>query len=346
MELVMKRTISTFSSVLIPVLLAVMQVFYACAAQETGMAVPENPPEVARVFGEAPALLETVTASDIERIYGSLEELAELERSGLFQQGMGLIESGLRERIGDYAGAVIAAFKEMSWSYGHGSLEKKDLEQGLARVLALEGQEEYEDAVEAAHALLAFVQGRWDDAEQRLATFDNEAEEIDSFVRWILLSCTLEKENGDRKAGSAYRAIRARYVQFPEYWYRGARVFSGVISTEYAELCINLVPDGPFAGECRSILASFSGLGEEDGSKIRSKKEIEALISRAVTTGNPELLEPLIPLVDLAENPYTLYAIGALKSLSSLPHFRNYFTGLAVQSNGRLAERLAYISRG
>jgi hypothetical protein len=119
-----------------------------------------------------------------------------------------------------------------------------------------------------------------------------------------------------------------------------------LISLEYAEICINLAPFGPFAAECRRILASSSGLKPEDGPSIKSKNEIEWLISQAVNTGNPLVLEQLMPLVSLPENPYTVYAIGALKSLSAVPLFRNYFDELAVQSKGRLADRLAYICRG
>jgi hypothetical protein len=179
-----------------------------------------------------------------------------------------------------------------------------------------------------------------------LAEIFPEIEEPDDYVSWLLLSCALEENPADKKAASAYRAIRARYVQFPEYWYRGARVFSGSIASEYAERCINIAPDGPFALECRSILASSAGLKAEDGASIRSKLEIENCITRAIRLGNPELLEPLIPLITLPENPYTLYAIGALKSLAVVPLYREYFDTLAAGSKGRLADRLVYLCRG
>ena len=69
----------------------------------------------------------------------TLEQFAELERSGSYIQGMGLAESGIREEAGDYAGAVLAAFKELDWVYGRGLAEKADLERALENVLALEG---------------------------------------------------------------------------------------------------------------------------------------------------------------------------------------------------------------
>jgi hypothetical protein len=133
----------------------------------------------------------------------ALEEIAELERSGGFVRGMGLAESELREKAGDYAGAVAAAYKELAFAYGGG-----------------------------------------------------------------------------------------------------------------------------------------------DGSCLKSKFEIEAIISRSLNAGNPEMLAPLMPLISLPDNPYTFYAVGALRALAAVPQHRDYFSGIASGSCGRLAERLAYICRG
>jgi hypothetical protein len=224
-----------------------------------------------------------------ENIPRLLEEIAELERAGALQRGMGFIESELREKAGDYAGAVLAAVREMARSYGYGEIQKNDLEQGLDRAIALEGQGN-EPAVQAALALRAFFAGRWDEAEQMLAVIFPEIEEPDDFTSWLLLSCTLEKNRDDKRASSAYKAIRTRYAQFPEYWYRGAKFFSGSIASEYAERCINIAPEGPFAPECRSILASSAGLNAEDGASIRSKLEIEGCVTQSVRSGNPKLL--------------------------------------------------------
>jgi hypothetical protein len=287
---------------------------------------------------------------DAEALGRALEEMAELERSGGFVRGMGLAESGLRESAGDYAGAVAAAYKELAWAYGGGFIQRNMLEEGLGNVLALRENGGDEDAMRiAAHTaegILAFMRGQWDEAAGILRPLFDEREEPDGFSRWMILACTLEKDRGDKQAGAAYRAMRSRYAQFPEYWYRGARAFAGVIGADYAERCIGLAPDGPFAGECRNILAVFAGLENGDGSLLRSKLEIEDIISRALSLGNPEILAPLMPLISLPDNPYTVYAVGALRALAAVPQYRDYFNGMASGSGGRLAERLAYICRG
>jgi hypothetical protein len=296
----------------------------------------------------------------------SLEELAEIERSGLFVQGMGLAESGLRENAGDYAGAVAAAYKELAWAYGGGLVQKSALKQGMENVLAMNRGREApvlssrdiaafrpekpetkggEDTARIAAGILAFMEEQWDTAERTLRSGFDETEEPDGFIRWMILVCALEKNRDDHRAAAAYRAIRARYVQFPEYWYRGARAFSGTIAGEYAEWCVSLAPEGPFAAECRNILASLSGLKSADGPFLRSKSEIEKIVTRSVNQGDPKILDPLIPLISLPDNPYTIYALGVMRALAASPQFRDYFNTMAAGSGGRLAERLAYICR-
>jgi hypothetical protein len=329
------------------ILTAAMQLLVSCAVQGGSRNAPALAGISAVRTGSNSTRGDVIDQAEMDRIHSLLDQIAELERSGLFRPGMAMTESMLRERLGDYGGATLAAYKEMSWAYGHGDLPLEQIVWGLERVAALEDQPEKESAVQAALAVLAFVQERWDEAGQRLITLSGGPdEEPDSFIRWMLLSCSLEKDPADRRAVSAYRAIRARYAKFPEYWYRGAKVFSDIIASEYAEYCIDLAPRGPFATECRVVLASFSGLGPENGPAIKSKTEIEELIAQAVNMGNPGVLEPLMPLIGLPENPFTVYAIGALKSLAAIPHFRDYFDGLAARSRGRLAERLVYICRG
>ncbi|MCL2440975.1 MAG: hypothetical protein FWD14_04490 [Treponema sp.] len=324
-----------------------MLVFSSCGGEKTSQPKPGEPGNRAQ----------SITASgpqeeaDPAMLLRSLDEMAELERAGSWIRGMALTESGIRERAKDYAGAVTAAYKELSWAYGLGLIQKEEIEQGLLNILAAKNEDEI---TAATNAVLMFMKGRWDEAAEGLSLFFNEFDEPDGFGRWMLLVCELEKNKAepaaaaaaDRRAGAAYRSIRARYAQFPEYWYRGARAFSGVIAAEFAENCINLSVQGPFAQECRKILASYAGLKIDDGVSIKTKREIEAIISQSVNSGNPGALAPLLPLIGLPDNPYTVYAIGALRALTGVPGFREYFNRQAASSSGRLAERLSYICRG
>jgi hypothetical protein len=159
-----------------------------------------------------------------------------------------------------------------------------------------------------------------------------------------MLVCELER-GGSPSARASYGSIRARYDNFPEYWYRGARIFSGNIAAEYAERCIGLAPEGPFAAECRVILAGALGLAPQDGGSVMARSEIEGIVSRAAAEQRPELLAALMPLLSLPDNSGTFYAVGALRALAASARFRDYFSAEAARGKGRLHERLAYIAR-
>ena len=353
---VKNKTICFTLAVLLAVLLA------ACAGEKP-------PPPAEEIIAQTLEPAETLRKADI---LADLDRIAEIERGGAFFPGLAIAESNIREKAGDLAGAAVAAYKELSWAYGYGSVARGQIEEGLQRALALleddllTAQSEKKAAFAALRGCIAFAREDWSMAEELLSGCLNEGEDADSFLRWMLLVCALEQKNGNpevyRDIRSAYGIIRARYALFPEYWYRGARAFSSgegtladdAITTAFAEQCINASPKGPFSGDCRKILAAHAGLTgyglssetECDFADIRTKAEIENAIRSSVSMNDPSILEDLFPLIALPENPYTIYALGAMKSLSRVPEFRQYFSDLAANSSGRLGERLNYISRG
>ena len=307
--------------------------------------------------GELPADRTPGEAVELMERRGSLpdalDELIELERSGGFVPGLGLAESRLREDAGDYAGAVLAVFKELSWAYSLGAADvsRDTIRQGLEKLLEPEApfeQEAREEIAATVRAIFAFFEGRYNEAEKQLSLLFGKDDEADSFSRFMLLVCALENGTAGREEKSMYGAIRARYMGFPEYWYHYARSEPGTgeIVSAYAERCINLAPEGPYAAECRIMLAETMGLKAEEASSLKTRFEIETTISEAVNLRNPELLSSLLTLIALPDNPSTLYASGALRALAGEALFNSWFTREAEKARGRLAERLLYISRG
>jgi hypothetical protein len=161
-----------------------------------------------------------------------------------------------------------------------------------------------------------------------------------------LAVCALESGGPSREERANYSAIRARYETFAVYWYHCARTFPDKRKAQYAERAIDLAPKGPFAAECRRILASSLGLDSTDAPSLLSKNEIDTAILGAVDSDNPALLAPLFPLIGLSDNPYTLYASGALRSLARYDVFSAYFDNRRINAMGRLRERLDYVVQG
>jgi hypothetical protein len=213
----------------------------------------------------------------------------------------------------------------------------------------------------ACNAALDFIDGRYKQAGKALdALFNGDAkggipDAPDDFPRWMRLVCSLEE---GRRTQAEYSAIRARYSAFPAYWYyalRGASNEMSGFAGEFAERCINLAPDGPYAKEARQMLAVCSGLAPQDGAAMRTKLEIETTITDAIKNADPARLETLLPLASLDDNNWTAYAAGAMHALAGTEPYRSWFNGKQVEANAlrgnsaaaaRLAGRLDYITRG
>jgi len=321
----------------------------SCAGTSGGNSAPANNMTAIPVRGNPDMGKSPVIPPEIS---SALEELAEMERSGGFVPGLGLAESNVRERSGDYAGAVLAIYKELAWAYsmGVGNVKRETVLEALNNLqkpgtIVLFSEEARKQTDGAVMAILAFFDSRWEEAEKHIRSVYGNDTEADGYSRWMLLVCSLERENSAKENRSAYGSIRSRYASFPEYWYRGARM--GMPNAgDYAERCINLSPAGPFAGECRSILSKTMGLDPLDASAVKTRFEIEVLVKAAINQGKPELLAELFPLMGLPDNPSTLFAAGMMRALASESIFRAWFVQEAKKANGRLAERLQFISRG
>jgi len=286
----------------------------------------------------------------------ALEELAERERSSGFAPGLGLAESSLREKSGDYAGATMAAFKELSYAYAAGAASAETVRERLAATRAAFAGRTDPGAAVAVRAVACasdFFAGNWKAAGAELQVlFPGEAErEADSFPRWMMLVCALESGGDDRNLRSSYGAVRARYALFPAYWHRVARAAEragsegSTAAIEAAERCVSLAPAGPYADEARGLIAESIGLKKSDGKAIRSRMEIEAAARVAASERNPQVLDSIVPVLSLPDNPYTLYALGVLRGLAEDETIRKWLSARADAEVGRTRERLRYASR-
>jgi hypothetical protein len=276
-------------------------------------------------------------ASDARELY----ELAWLERSRGFQAGSGRREAAIREAMGDWAGAVLASCKELSWAYSMDLLLAEDLSsrlQALGHLCALENGDSPDAAAYAFNAWDAYQSGSWAAAYQKLLALYPDTRSGDSYVRYLLLSCQLELKTAPASIYQEYSALRARYMSFPEFWLRAAHHAPTVSERqEAAELCVSLAPSGPYAAEARSLLATLAGLDAKDGSSILVKREIES----ACAMGRWQELWPLLALPD---NPWTLYALSLCRQASSEAALKELFRQEAKKASGRLAERLSYVA--
>lgn len=330
---------------LIPLALGLL----ACGEGKTASS-PGRP--VGETAGSAGVPPESIGALRLgsEELKQALGELAERERLGGYVPGLGLIESSLRERGGDLTGAVLAAYKELLWAYsrgpapdnqGNASISPTTIEDSLRKIRDLFPQNK--ETAQAVEASVAFSRFQWSQAETLLASLPSIAEEGDSFSRLLSLICQGEQGKTEGDFFPNYGMLQGRFERFPPYWYHGMRFSQNRFSSEYAERCIDLAPQGPYAGEARAYLAKAAGLRAQDGPALRTKAEIETLLRRALGANQADSLGDLYPLLSLPDNPYTFFALGVMGSVAQEKPFKDYFTASLSTATGRLAERLRYV---
>jgi hypothetical protein len=318
---------------------------------------------------EKPVSPEPVSSNSEVEITAALFNLAQTERDKGFSSGLGFYESSLRESSGDYAGAVFAAFKELLWAYSFGFLKDDGgavqggalatLEKSLAAIkenrsgiTSAAGAEEIAEAVDAS---LDFLHGNYAKAAAIVKKYYSAYYELDSFPAWLLLVCRMAEENSapDAMLKNNYAALRSRYKTFPAYWYYAAK-FAGSDKGEAAsnaETFINVTNTAPsvrspLENECRELIASYAGVAKKDASRLLTRTEIESCITLAVQENNAEKISPLLGLLPLPDNPYTLFAEGALQALARLEPFKSYLENSLATRDARMRERLHYIIRG
>lgn len=336
MKKVFTKWFVIIGAVLVGVLVLSFLLFPLLGSEEKG---DLNQKELVSYKGEKAITPELKSANSL-----ALDQLAEEERSRGFSPGMGLAESSLYEKSGDLAGAVFSAFKELFFAYQYGYIKPIELEERLKAV-----EKNVPNNPSVGHALTAcraLIAGNGSRGLEALAKINLDYYELDSFPRWMERVFLLASDKGNEKILDAFLATRSRYNNYPFYWILIARRSRGNAQLDAAERCVSLAPKGPYAEEGRSLMALGVGLLKRDGPALRTRMEIEALITAALQEGRGEGLRDLFPLLALPDNPYTLYALGACRAVAREAAFGDFFEGEAKSASGRLAERLRYVQGG
>ncbi len=285
----------------------------------------------------------SVTAAELE---SELFDICETERRNGCLQGLGALESMLLEGTGDAAGALYAASRDLFVAYAYG---ESSLDDALGRLDGIQqgwldsGHQPDAALVYAVASVRSALVGDWEPGKApRTAT---GPESPDSFRAWLSLAYRIQNGVATSEEIRRYSAMQARYSSFPPYW----RVFTlaGLnqeFSVDAAERCIRLAPHGHYAELSRHSLASNFGLPDGSGKAVLTSGEIQAIVEDAVASGDYDRLETLFPTLELPDNPSTMFAVGALRSLSEIRDVRLWLESRRARAQGRLAERLRYVT--
>lgn len=148
----------------------------------------------------------------------------------------------------------------------------------------------------------------------------------------------------------SYKALLPSFKVLPTYYHR---VFLGMggltpgvpMDNRIAplEAAVDLASGNDLAVAWRKELAAAAGLQAADAAKLLTRKEISDTANRAAASGEMVTLAPLVAMLELKDNNYTMMAMGVLRAFAKDARYRQFFVDKSRASSGRLKERLEYV---
>lgn len=274
--------------------------------------------------------------------------LDRFEASSPYEPGLGLMQSAAYERLGDFDGAVLCAFKEAQYGEAYGAARASDIQKNLA-VLGrkLDDRRFNPDGKgkAALEAVSAFARKDWTAASRLL----EQRDAAKPFEKYLLLSTRIELKRATAADMDAYAALMPSLRSLPPYF---SRLSIGLRNTasqggdrlaDILETAINLAPRAEAAAGYRRDLASALGLSPSDGSRLLTRAELSTAADKAAATGESTLLDPLVGTLELKDNRTTLLAVGILRAFAKDARHRPWFIDKSRAAAGRTKERLEYI---
>jgi hypothetical protein len=270
------------------------------------------------------------------------------EASYPYEPGLGLMQSEAYERIGNFDGAVFAAFKEAEYGKAYGAAKSSDIQKNLValgRRLDDKAFNPEGKGKSALQAVSAFAREDWAVA---LGILKDRTDPL-TFEKYVLLSARIELKHATSADVDSFATLMPSLRSLPPYYYRlylGLKDLADVGVDRLAdvlETAINLAPGSGESRSYRTELANVLGLAPSDGSRILTKAEVSAAAEKSAASGETALLDPLVSVLELKDNRSTLLAVGILRAFAKDGRYRPYIIDKSKNSTGRTRERLGYI---
>jgi len=286
------------------------------------------------------------------RYSDALSILRDCEQRLGYQPGTGLLESSLLEKLGRTAESVLSAFKETLYQQTQGTISAEQVDRNLTALSSRTDVTGVADprAQSIVKGLKAYLHAQWGDAlgglGKGLAGLD------DPFGRFLLLSCSLEKDKVTPQGLADFAALETRYRSYPDFYYRlwramkkGPGDYSLANVRDVLEKTILLAPDSAEALETRVELGRLVGVEPREAAGILLRPELDLAYARLTGGADPgKILPPVLRLLSIhRENLYTSDGVLMLRSAVRVPGVTKFLEEQARQATGPLKDRLAQL---
>ena len=278
----------------------------------------------------------------------AIQVSTEYQEAWPYDPGIGFLESGCHEGLGDMGAAVVSAFKDYEFSRPFGGISDEALIESLdaaakkGDALQSASRQELERLVSS---LKAFVRGEWKSVAEAPGK---------GFGEYIGLAARLESGSASVPELERYLLLEPSLKSFQAYYFhlwkgmkKAPPSYSAKAARPILEKCVTLAPASAMARESRRELGRLVGIGDAAGEKLLVPTEIDGIFSD-ILAGSPfSRLEPVMALLGTPDNDYQLSCMYALGRFSADPAMKAYIAAKAGTASGKLRERLTCIlSRG
>jgi tetratricopeptide (TPR) repeat protein len=266
-----------------------------------------------------------------------------------YQVGLGIIESVFYEKLGMIDESIISAAKDLEYGRYTGGLTGREEFARLSQLnekIVDNSLNPGQKGTETIKGLISYISEKWDQAGQELMLADLQEKELPFYI-FLVKSSRLESGKADEKDFSDYKAIEKYFRSFPDYYYHLYKGMNKAQNTPDSgnirnamEACILLAPTTSYAKETRIELGKLLGLKSGDGEKLLLGPELDRFYLRLSEGQSPAILSPVMDLLSLPDNIYTLAAVFMLKKAKQLVSVKEYLEDLRKIAKGSLKERL------
>jgi hypothetical protein len=292
-------------------------------------------------------------------IDASRKFINDLYHRGTPPQGMGLQLSQVFEAHGLMLDAAVWTTDDVERSRMTGSITDAKVVTFIADVLTrLDSLQHNLKAQDLTAALLftkvyqAFISGQDAVGLQLILTLPQQP--LLPLIQYLREVLAIRTGNTSPQDLDAYSQLLPVYGQTIGYRYHLWRLrknteksYSYATVKDLLETTILTAPNSAYAQETRREVGRLLGLSSDDSTHLLLQPELSKILSLAVESKAPDILEPYYQILALPDNPYTLTAVALLQSaikyapLHDMVSKRN-----AAEPNGRLHERLISILSG
>ena len=261
-------------------------------------------------------------------------------KTGHYFTGLGAFASGIYEKTGDTARAILATFLDSEYYSCFNDSTHKEY---LSNIKKLEEKLKKEGNYSVSENSLNYLK----------SYFSNDTSisyETDFFVKDYIDS--VKKINSNKFTKNDLNnllKIEKNFSAYPSYYWYTYKAFISLDSNidkeviPLLEKIIDIGNNNLYIEKAKYALGKMLGLTNIESTKILTSSEVISIIYEFQASNDENKLNPIFSLLELPENSYELFALNFLKQNYKLLKMEKNLQNKTLNCSAKLKERINYI---